>query len=246
MKIREINGVLKKNPNCFFPFFELSMAKANEKRTTTMTGPKSFVDWYLLSYNQVSFMGWFWILVLTVHTLYETQGDYTQVFERVWPALSYVQTAALFEVLHSLVGFVRAPFMTTLMQVASRLFLVWGVNYFVPEIHSHWSFSSMTIAWSIAECTRYIFYIFHLLGGGVPALVSWARYNFFFILYPLGVGSEMTMVYQALPYAKLISPWYYFALIAVALIYIPGFPVLFSHMLVQRKKYNRGDMKKKQ
>lgn len=158
--------------------------------------------------------------------------------------------------------------MTTLMQVASRLFLVWGVNYFVPEIHTHWSFSSMVIAWSIAECTRYAFYIFHLSGGGVPSLISWARYNFFLILYPLGVFSEMTMVYQALPFAKAIDPLYYYGLIAVALIYIPGkqkqqtnknkkkkefnthqmigFPVLFSHMLVQRKKYARGDLKKKQ
>ncbi len=108
------------------------------------------------------------------------------------------------------------------MQVASRLFLVWAVNSFVPEIHSHWSFSTMVTAWSIAECTRYVFYIFHLSGGGVPSVISWARYNFFLILYPLGVFSEMMMVYQALPYAKAIHPLYYYGLIAVALVYIPG------------------------
>ncbi|KAG1051283.1 hypothetical protein G6F43_006503 [Rhizopus delemar] len=208
-------------------------------------GPKNFTEWYLLSYNQVSFLGWFWILYLTISKLYETQGDYRPVFDLVWPSLQYVQTAAVFEVLHSLFGFVRAPIMTTGMQVASRLFLVWAVNFVVPEIHSHWSFSTMVIAWSIAECTRYVFYIFHLSGGGVPSVISWARYNFFLILYPLGVFSEMMMVYQALPYAKAINPLYYYGLIAVALVYIPGFPVLFSHMLVQRKKYARGDLNKK-
>lgn len=111
--------------------------------------------------------------------------------------------------------------MTTAMQVASRLFLVWGVNYVIPEIHTHWSFTTMVIAWCIAECTRYTFYTFHL-ASGVPGIVSWARYNFFFVLYPLGVFSELMMVYQALPYAKLIDPLYYYGLIAVALIYAPG------------------------
>jgi very-long-chain (3R)-3-hydroxyacyl-CoA dehydratase len=117
--------------------------------------------------------------------------------------------------------------MTTAMQVASRLFLVWGVNYIVPEIHTHWAYSSMTIAWCIAECTRYAFYTFHL-SGGIPGIVSWARYNFFFILYPVGVFSELMMVYQALPYAKAIDPLYYYGLIAVGLIYAPGKKSLFK------------------
>ncbi|CAO3633574.1 unnamed protein product [Mucor fragilis] len=208
-------------------------------------GPKNFVEWYLLSYNQVSTMGWCWILFITVAHLYTNEGDYTGVFDVVWPALSYVQTAALFEVLHSLLGWVRAPLMTTAMQVASRLFLVWAVNDVVPEIHTHWSFTTMVIAWSIAECVRYIFYVFHLSGGEVPSVIMWARYNFFLVLYPVGVFSEMMMVYQALPYAKAIHPLYFYGLIAVALIYIPGFPVLFSHMLGQRKRYMRGELKKK-
>ncbi|KAG1509144.1 hypothetical protein G6F53_007665 [Rhizopus delemar] len=60
-------------------------------------GPKNFTEWYLLSYNQVSFLGWFWILYLTISKLYETQGDYRPVFDLVWPSLQYVQTAAVFE-----------------------------------------------------------------------------------------------------------------------------------------------------
>lgn len=56
------------------------------------------IEWYLLSYNQVSFLGWFWILYLTLSELYNNNGEYKNVFELVWPALTYVQTAALFEV----------------------------------------------------------------------------------------------------------------------------------------------------
>ncbi|KAL0090615.1 tyrosine phosphatase-like protein [Phycomyces blakesleeanus] len=206
-------------------------------------GPQNMVQWYLLSYNQMSFLGWFWIFFLTVQQLWNTGGDYTTVFDVVWPAMQLVQTAAIFEVIHAALGWVRAPIMTTLMQVVSRLFLVWGVNYMFPEIHTHWSFTTMTIAWCIAECVRYSFYTFHL-ASTVPKAISWARYTFFLVLYPAGVSSELMMVYQALPYAKQFHPAYYYALIAAGLVYAPGFPILFSHMLVQRKKYFRGDSKK--
>lgn len=159
-------------------------------------------------------------------------------------------------------GFVRAPVTTTFLQVVSRLFLVWAVNYMFPDVRSHWSFSTMMIAWSIAECVRYSYYGFNLLGN-VPRILTWARYNFFLVLYPLGVGSELLMVYNALPLAYKWNPMYFYFLIAASLVYVPGklssldrlwlrraktfnvycfsllvgFPVLFSHMLVQRKKY---------
>ena len=32
-----------------------------------------------------------------------------------------------------------------------------------------------------------------------PYALLWARYSFFIVLYPLGVASEMTMAYLALP-----------------------------------------------
>ncbi|KAI8984300.1 tyrosine phosphatase-like protein [Mycotypha africana] len=208
-------------------------------------GPKNFKEWYLLSYNQVSFFGWFWILFMTCYTLYLEEGDCKRVFAVVGPGLSYVQTAALFEVLHSLFGFIKTPLLTTSLQVASRLFLVWGVNYFVPEIHKHWSFTTMVLAWSIAECVRYIYYIFQLSGNVLPNFIKNARYSFFLVLYPLGVFSELTMVYLALPYAKAISPLYYYALITATLLYIPGFPMLFSHMLVQRRNYLKSVAAKK-
>lgn len=75
-----------------------STSSQSNERPPAPPGPKNFVEWYLLSYNQVSFLGWFWILYLTVSELYQKQGDYRGVFDLVWPSLSYVQTAALFEV----------------------------------------------------------------------------------------------------------------------------------------------------
>ncbi|KAI9314579.1 tyrosine phosphatase-like protein [Dichotomocladium elegans] len=196
------------------------------------------VESYLLAYNALSFSCWFGILITIAITLLSSNGNYESVHHFVWSTLLIVQSAAILEVLHSLFGLVRAPVTTTAMQVASRLFLVWGVNYVFPQIRTHWSFTTMTIAWSIAECVRYSFYACNLLGS-IPSALNWARYNFFLVLYPTGVGSELTMVYKALPYAKAWNPLYYYFLIAVALVYIPGFPVLFSHMLTQRRKYIR-------
>lgn len=49
-------------------------------------------------------------------------------FARIGPQTALVQTFALLEVVHALLGWVRSPLQTTAMQVASRLFLVWGIT----------------------------------------------------------------------------------------------------------------------
>jgi len=51
----------------------------------------------------------------------------TSTFARVGAQTALIQTFALLEVVHALLGWVRSPLQTTAMQVASRLFLVWGV-----------------------------------------------------------------------------------------------------------------------
>lgn len=45
----------------------------------------------------------------------------------VGPETTLVQSFAILEVVHAALGWVRSPVQTTAMQVASRLFLVWGV-----------------------------------------------------------------------------------------------------------------------
>ena len=73
--------------------------------------------------------------------------------------------------------------------------------------------------------------------GFVPRPVEWLRYSGFIVLYPIGVASELTMVYRGLPYMKdnhmydMLMPntWnfgfsYYTFLVIGTLLYIPGFP----------------------
>ena len=119
-------------------------------------------------------------------------------------------------------GIVRAPLMTTLMQVASRLLLVWGVVYPFPAVAlSSPFYTSMLVAWSVTEVIRYSFFAFSL-SGWQPRLLVWLRYNTFFVLYPLGISSECSLIYLAAEPAGKLDERYKWALYAILAIYVPG------------------------
>jgi hypothetical protein len=61
-------------------------------------GPQGLIKAYLMAYNQISFLGWSWILVLAIKELVENDFNYTGVFNAVWKYLPAVQTAAALEV----------------------------------------------------------------------------------------------------------------------------------------------------
>lgn len=54
----------------------------------------------------------------------------------VTPLLHVTQSLAALEVAHAAAGLVRSPVFTTVQQVASRLFVVWGILYAVPNVES--------------------------------------------------------------------------------------------------------------
>ena len=58
----------------------------------------------------------------------------TTLFYRVGPQTALVQTFAVLEVFHVLFGYVRSPIQTTVMQVSSRLFLIWGITEQFPAV----------------------------------------------------------------------------------------------------------------
>ena len=59
----------------------------------------------------------------------------------------------------------------------------------------------LLIAWSLAEITRYAFFVAKQVDI-VPYPLLWLRYNAFIILYPLGTASEIGVSYRALPFMK--------------------------------------------
>lgn len=81
------------------------------------------------------------------------------------------------------------------------------------------------------------------------------RYNTFYVLYPIGITSECTLIVQALGPAGDLNPLFQYALIAILVIYVPGmftlndlgmlanWPgsyILYTHMIAQRRKVLRG------
>lgn len=127
-------------------------------------------------------------------------------FLRVGTITAFVQTCALLEVAHSALGWVRSPIATTAMQVASRLYAVWGVVETFPETRSNPLYTTMVLAWCLAEIIRYSFYAANLLGYE-PYPLLYLRYTAFYILYPLGASSEAFLNYATLPASSPIPSW---------------------------------------
>lgn len=121
-------------------------------------------------------------------------------------------------------GIVPAKLDTTVMQVASRLLLVWGISWPFPELNTNPAYTSMLLAWSTTEVIRYGYFALRLLGIE-PALLAWLRYSGFLVLYPMGITSEVAMVISAArgP-AWTDHQWYSWCLAAILVAYIPGEP----------------------
>jgi very-long-chain (3R)-3-hydroxyacyl-CoA dehydratase len=190
---------------------------------------------YLIGYNSVSAFLWGCVLVRLL-ILYPLVG-FKFVSGGVADFTRWVQTMALLEVVHSMLGLVKSPIVTTAMQIASRLLLVWGVVYMFPDCALSPAYTTMVFAWSVTEVVRYTYYAYNLARAKqVPNMLVWLRYNAFYILYPLGAGSEMFLTFLSLDDAQALSPLYALILKVILLIYIPGFYVMFTHMIKQRKR----------
>ncbi|TIA62975.1 PTPLA-domain-containing protein [Aureobasidium pullulans] len=194
---------------------------------------------YLVLYNAISTILWGTILgrVLLIAGVHGTR----YVFPGVGEFAKWTQTLALLEVVHAAVGIVRAPLFTTLMQVASRILLIWGiVTPFPNTVAFSPIYSTMLIAWSITEVIRYSYFAINLSTGSVPNAWLWLRYNTFFVLYPLGISSECWLVWLAASGPAKQYTGVREGLFAVLLIYVPGSYILFTHMMAQRRKIMRG------
>ncbi|KAI1213388.1 PTPLA-domain-containing protein [Annulohypoxylon truncatum] len=205
---------------------------------------------YLILYNAVSAVLWLTVLGRVVGA--NATGGPLLVYPTVGEFCKWTQTLAGMEVLHSILGVVRAPFFTTFMQVFSRYAIVWGVTGLFPELalgsdsgdtYSSLAYSSMLVAWATTEIIRYSYFALGLSSGGKPPYVlHWLRYHAFFILYPVGISSEAYLIWRAVEPAKeAVSPLYSTVLFGyVALVYPPSAYILYTHMMAQRRKVMKG------
>ncbi|KAK2582257.1 hypothetical protein KPH14_004603 [Odynerus spinipes] len=212
---------------------------------------------YLCTYNVVQAFGWS-VILYTLLSHYVTSSELT-LWDKVWFPLFLFQTAAVVEVVHIMVGLVRSNVFITFVQVLSRV-AVCGILLTIPSslIVSSIAFPLTILAWSITEIIRYSYYFTNLVGY-TPYFLTWLRYTTFIVLYPLGITGELLCYYMVFTYSQanpevltyaLPNQWnftfnYSYSLIMAMLVYIPGFPNLYSYMLSQRKKILGSDAKAK-
>lgn len=95
----------------------------------------------------------------------------------------------------------------------------------------------MLLAWSATEVIRYSYFVF-FLNGSVPSVLQWLRfvvvilshgialmiyrYNTFFLLYPMGISSEMWLVYKAAGPAAKRDERLPYVLYGILGLYVPG------------------------
>merc|ERR1712216_515127 len=147
---------------------------------------------------------------------------------------------------------VRSGVFATTLQVFSRIGIVWGILRTTPEVQTHGAMASLLIMWSLTEVVRYAFYTVQLLKVPVPAALLWVRYSLFIVAYPVGITSELVLAVLATPHIqkmvaetdaysiRLPNAWnfgldYYWLILCCLLLYVPGAPFLYKHMLKQRK-----------
>lgn len=141
-------------------------------------------DVYLIVYNLIQFTGWAAVL-----------------FTGRLDLLMWFQTIQLLEVLHCMVGFVKSSALQTFTQILSRLLVVWVALVPYPETHQTIGLTMIYWAWPIAETTRYIYYALNLMKLNLY-IVTWARYTFFIVLYPMGASGELLILYQLMQVLK--------------------------------------------
>ncbi|KAG6934303.1 3-hydroxyacyl-CoA dehydratase 1 [Chelydra serpentina] len=208
---------------------------------------------WLIGYNIAMTAGWL-VLAIAMARFYMQKGTYKGLYKTIQKTLKFFQTFAVLEVVHCAVGIVRTSVLVTGVQVSSRIFMVWFITHSIKQIQNEESVILYLVVWTVTEITRYSFYTFNLLNH-LPYFIKWARYNFFIILYPVGVAGELLTIYAALPYVKKtgifslrlpnkynVSFDYYYFLIIVMASYIPLFPQLYFHMLWQRRKVLHGEV----
>lgn len=190
---------------------------------------------YLYLYNRL--LAALWAVVCFNTVFFGATLGQPLLFEKSLAFLIATQLLAVLEIVHAALGLVKSPIATTAAQVFSRLLIVLGVFWYLPHSPANHSgvYVPLTLLWGITEVVRYSYYAL-ALKGAVPHYLTWLRYSMFYVLYPLGVASEVSIIYKSLGAAQLASPWYKYFLVGTMFTYPPGLYTLYTYMMRQRRK----------
>ncbi|KAH6852304.1 PTPLA-domain-containing protein [Alternaria alternata] len=188
---------------------------------------------YLTAYNVLFASLWASVFVRAISNV---QNDKFELFDATEPYARWIQTASLIEVFHAAFGIIKSPVSTTALQVVTRVIQVWMVWYSFPQSTADSrAYLALLLAWSVADTIRYLYLALNMHGKASKGMI-WLRYTMFYPLYPIGIGAEWWLLYQAIAPGAKISPVipliFYFCL----LLYIPGSYTMYTYMIKQRRK----------
>lgn len=160
-------------PACILPLpccssidrvYSVNMAGTKPRTRTSPAAtraPSALTRLYLFLYNSASLAGWSYVLYRLLDHLAGGTGSFQSLlpsskhgldaiisrastaYSEVGDVTRLVQTGAVLEIVHVLLGLVRSGLGTTVAQVASRLILVWGVLLVFPQVNERISTPSM-------------------------------------------------------------------------------------------------------
>jgi very-long-chain (3R)-3-hydroxyacyl-CoA dehydratase len=188
---------------------------------------------YLKAYNLVQLIGWFLALLIVPINIFIS-----------FIIICIVQLLSLLEVFHAYKKWSNSSVLFCFLQIGARLmilqiasFLYFSQTNFSPinfftkenlEIVLH----IMLIIWSIAEIIRYGFYV-SIFCNVKSNKFLWLRYHAFIVCYPVGVICEIYLLLNVFLVSTTIPKIF---IVLVFIVYAIAFPVLYLHLLKQRKK----------
>jgi hypothetical protein len=207
-------------------------------------------DGYLVLYNICCCAGWALVISSAIQTLVDngiSKDSLSMIYDAPGLAstLTYVQCAALLEILHAAIGFVRSPVFVTAMQVGSRIAALFAVTH-SPAAQHQFGAGMMILSWALVEVPRYAFYVAAIITGdatkGTPYPLFWLRYSLFAVLYPTGITGELTVFLAASKDSVFLNylgeggvdTMYYF-IMSFPVIYAPGALPMILNMAANRK-----------
>lgn len=208
-------------------------------------------DAYLVLYNLSCCAGWAIVLAIAIQTVISSSGlvdGLCSVYaaDGLAKYLTIVQAAALLEILHAAVGFVRSPVFVTTMQVGSRIAALFAIVN-SPESQVQFGAGLMILSWASVEVPRYAFYVAAIITGDAtkktPFPLFWLRYSLFAVLYPTGITGELTVFLAAAKDTSFLhmlgeekAHLLYYFIMSFPVIYAPGALPMIMNMAGNRKK----------
>ena len=103
-----------------------------------------FIKAYLFVYNTISTALWYAILSKITLALVETL-EYKNIYPQVFEQVMFVQTLALLEIIHAALGLVKSKVITNVVQIGSRLAVVWIICHFLGSKVVHESVAYLLV-----------------------------------------------------------------------------------------------------